>query len=515
VLGNTYGVILYQEQVMQIAQVLASYSLGGADMLRRAMGKKNAEEMAKQRGFFVEGASGRGLSEELSGSIFDLMEKFAGYGFNKSHSAAYALVSYQTAWLKKHYPAYFMAAVLSADMQNTDKVVTLVEECREMKLPLIVPDVNVGAFNFTVNGKGEIVYGLGAIKGLGEGPINAIIKARDSGGAFTSLLDFCRRVELRTVNKRALEALIKAGALDNLYQSDTDTTRAWLMSSLADTVQAAEQSSRNQEAGVQDLFGDIAPVPETVAVAGLQDGPGNQTIKPWSQQQRLREEKETLGLYLSGHPIDEFLPELRRLTRDRLANLKADRESQLLAGLLVATRTMRSKRGDNIAFITLDDRSARLEVSLFAKEYDRFRELLQKDAILVVDCQVSLDDFSGTLKGRAREVMTLTQARLRYASAVQLDLRSVALGRDFSQHLARVLTPYRVDPASVQAAVTPVADDAPAPVPIACPVRICYRRPDISGWITLGEQWQVKPDQRLIHDLQQLFGQQAVSIAYR
>jgi DNA polymerase-3 subunit alpha len=506
---------MYQEQVMQIAQVLASYSLGGADMLRRAMGKKKAEEMAKQRGSFVEGASGRGLSEELSGSIFDLMEKFAGYGFNKSHSAAYALVSYQTAWLKKHYPAYFMAAVLSADMQNTDKVVTLVEECREMKLPLIVPDVNVGAFNFTVNGKGEIVYGLGAIKGLGEGPINAIIKARDSGGAFTSLLDFCRRVEQRTVNKRALEALIKAGALDNLYQSDTDTTRAWLMSSLADTVQAAEQSSRNQQSGVQDLFGEIAPVPETVAVAGLQDGPGNQTIKPWSQQQRLREEKETLGLYLSGHPIDEFLPELRRLTRDRLANLKADRESQLLAGLMVATRTMRSKRGDNIAFITLDDRSARLEVSLFAKEYERFRELLQKDAILVVDCQVSLDDFSGTLKGRAREVMTLTQARLRYANSVQLDLRSVALGRDFSQHLARVLTPYRVDPASVQAAAARVGDDAQAPVPIACPVRICYHRPDISGWITLGEQWQVKPDQRLIHDLQQLFGQQAVSIAYR
>jgi DNA polymerase-3 subunit alpha len=494
---------------------LASYSLGGADMLRRAMGKKKAEEMAKQRGFFVEGASGRGLSEELSGSIFDLMEKFAGYGFNKSHSAAYALVSYQTAWLKKHYPAYFMAAVLSADMQNTDKVVTLVEECREMNLPLIVPDVNVGAFNFTVNGKGEIVYGLGAIKGLGEGPINAIIKARDSGGSFTSLLDFCRRVELRTVNKRALEALIKAGALDNLYQSDTDTTRAWLMSSLADTVQAAEQSSRNQESGVQDLFGEIAPVPETVAAAGLQDGPGNQTIKPWSQQQRLREEKETLGLYLSGHPIDEFLPELRRLTRDRLANLKADRESQLLAGLMVATRTMRSKRGDNIAFITLDDRSARLEVSLFAKEYERFRELLQKDAILVVDCQVSLDDFSGTLKGRAREVMTLTQARLSYANAVQLDLRSVALGRDFSQHLARVLTPYRVDPASVQAAAARVGDDTQAPVPIACPVRICYHRPDISGWITLGEQWQVKPDQRLIHDLQQLFGQQAVSIAYR
>src|SRR5690606_7381434 len=206
---------------------------------RRATGKKKPEEMAKQRSIFLQGASENGLSEELAGSIFDLMEKFAGYGFNKSHSAAYALVSYQTAWLKLHYPAYFMAAVLSADMQNTDKVVTLIEECREMKLPLIVPDVNVGAYNFTVNSKGEIVYGLGAIKGLGEGPINAIIRAREEGGPFTSLLDFCKRVDLRTVNKRALEALIKAGALDNLYQADTDTTRAWLMATLADTVQAA------------------------------------------------------------------------------------------------------------------------------------------------------------------------------------------------------------------------------------------------------------------------------------
>jgi DNA polymerase-3 subunit alpha len=229
----------------------------------------------------------------------------------------------------------------------------------------------------------------------------------------------------------------------------------------------------------------------------------------------LREEKETLGLYLSGHPIDEFLPELRQMTRDSLANLKADRDTQVLAGLLVATRTMRSKRGDNIAFITLDDRSARLEISLFAKEYERFRDILQKDAILVVDCQVSMDDFSGTLKGRAREVMNLTQARLRYASAVQLELKADTLGKDFSLHLAKILTPYRVDPAKHQVVPTAQEEGAEPAPPVSCPVRICYRRPDISGWITLGEQWQVKPEQALIHDLKQLFGQQAVSIAYR
>ena len=515
VLSNTYGVILYQEQVMQIAQVLANYSLGGADMLRRAMGKKKPEEMAKQRSIFIAGASGRGLPEELSGSIFDLMEKFAGYGFNKSHSAAYALVSYQTAWLKLHFPAYFMAAVLSADMQNTDKVVTLIEECREMKLPLVVPDVNVGAYNFTVNARGEVVYGLGAIKGLGEGPVNAIIQARAAGGVFTSLLDFCQRVDLRTVNKRALEALIKAGALDNLYQSDTDSTRAWLMASLPETVQAAEQSSRNRAAGVQDLFGDIAPVPDAYPAGEDKNGADlpltSAKVRPWSQQQRLREEKETLGLYLSGHPIDEFLPELKQLTCDRLSNLKAERENQLVAGLLVATRTMRSKRGDTIAFITLDDRSGRLEVSLFAKEYELYRELLQKDAILVVDCQVSLDDFNGTLRGRAKEVLSLTQARQRFAKAVQLDLQADRLQAGFTLQLATVLEPYRVPVAQQQ---EPAEGEEPLPAR-ACPVKICYHKPGVKGWITLGDAWQVTPEQSLVQELGQLFGTQAVTIAYR
>jgi DNA polymerase III subunit alpha len=513
VLKNTYGVILYQEQVMQIAQVLANYSLGGADMLRRAMGKKKQEEMDSQRSIFLSGAAERGISAGVAGSIFDLMEKFAGYGFNKSHSAAYALVSYQTAWLKLHYPAYFMAAVLSADMQNTDKVVTLIEECREMKLPLVVPDVNVGAYNFTVNRNGEIVYGLGAIKGLGEGPINAIIRAREAGGPFTSLLDFCSRVDLRTVNKRALEALIRAGALDLLYDADTDSTRAWLMSSLNDTVQAAEQSSRNVAAGVRDMFGAIVPVPEPAAHTGIGK------IRPWSQQQRLREEKETLGLYLSGHPIDEYLPELAQLTRDRLSNLRPEREHQLLAGLLVGTRTMRSKRGDTIAFIILDDRSGRLEISLFAKEYEKYRELLQKDAILVVDCLVSLDDFSGNMRGRAREVMSLQQARGRYAKAVQLSLSADLLTSDFSERLEGVLHSYRcVAHHAAEQTLTVEADtvlEIEESPPRACPVRIYYQKPEISGWLQLGQQWQVIPEQALIHELYQLCGTKAVSIIYR
>ncbi len=520
VLSNTYGVILYQEQVMQIAQVLANYSLGGADMLRRAMGKKKPEEMAKQRGLFMEGARQRNIDPSLAGAIFDLMEKFAGYGFNKSHSAAYALVSYQTAWLKEHYPAYFMAAVLSADMQNTDKVVTLIEECREMKLPLVVPDVNIGAFNFTVNARREIVYGLGAIKGLGEGPVASIIAAREAGGAFTSFLDFCRRVDARAVNKRALEALIKAGALDSLQSGSKDQARAILWADMADTLHAAEQSSRNQESGVQDLFGDISPV-EVPATSSHRP-----RVRPWSEQYRLAAERETLGLYLSGHPIDEFLPELGRMTRERLVNLKPERESQLVAGLVVSTRTMKSKRGDTIAFVVLDDRSARLEVSVFGKEYEQFRDLLQKDAILVVDCVVSVDDYSGAMRGRARHIVNLDQARALFARSVELHLQADSLLPDFAASLTRILEAHRASDAEdeVGRAIPDEKADRDGktrpPSSLAgqqssCPVRVFYERRGSRGCLQLGSQWQVKPSQELLHRLQEEFGRGRVKLSYQ
>ncbi|WP_156492603.1 DNA polymerase III subunit alpha, partial [Oleiphilus sp. HI0080] len=252
ILEPTYGVIVYQEQVMQIAQVLAGYTLGGADVLRRAMGKKKPEEMAKQRGLFESGAIDQGIDGDLALKIFDLVEKFAGYGFNKSHSAAYALVSYQTLWLKTHFPAEFMAAVLTADMQNTDKVVTLIEECRKMKLAIVLPNVNVSDYTFTVDEQGQIVYGLGAVKGLGEGPVESILAARAEGGAFKNLFDFCDRVDLRKVNKRALEALIFSGALDEIGPN-----RARLMATIEEAIKRADQNSRNQNAGMSDLFGAV------------------------------------------------------------------------------------------------------------------------------------------------------------------------------------------------------------------------------------------------------------------
>src|SRR5699024_6985795 len=306
ILEPTYGVILYQEQVMQIAQVLAGYSLGQADLLRRAMGRKDMEEMAAQRKAFEEGARNNGVDGELAIRIFDLVEKFAGYGFNKSHSAAYALVAYHTAWLKVHYPAEFMAAVISAEMQNTDKVVTFVDECKAMGLKVLPPEVNSCGYRFIANDEGHVVYGRGAIKGLGEGPIQAIVNAREEGLVFDNLFDFCRRVEMKRMNRRAMEALVKAGALDQLGPNKHFNDRASLQASLPDAMFAAEQELKNEDAGMDDLFGGPALDQQVVENVVLKK------LRPWSDDQRLNGERDTLGLFLTGHPIDQYAPEVRR-----------------------------------------------------------------------------------------------------------------------------------------------------------------------------------------------------------
>lgn len=535
VLSNTYGIILYQEQVMQIAQVLGNYSLGGADILRKAMGKKDPEEMAKQRSLFTDGAVARNIDEKLAESIFDLMEKFAGYGFNKSHSAAYALVSYQTAWLKTHYPSYFMAAVLSADMQNTDKIVTLIDECRSMKLKIVPPDINLGQFNFTVNDDGEIVYGLGAIKGLGEGPVAAILTARKEG-EFNSLLELCQRVDTQSLNKRTMEALIRAGALDKLIEGDIDHSRALLAVLLPQAIQAAAQSSQNQASGVDDLFGEIEPDGTT----NTDESTASLNVRPWPEQQRLTAEKETLGLYLSGHPIDEFLPELAHITRDRLSKLRPERGPQVIAGLLHGIRTMRNKAGDTIAFLTLDDRSARFEVSLFAKEYEKYREMLQKDLILVVECTVSVDDYSGGMRGRAKNIMTLSQARKKYAHRVAVNLEFDSLQSGFCEHLARILEPYRKPPevsghpdhgpgedqgpsaANGNAAMAATASpglskfgaNEETEQPGGCQVVVHYQRSGSRGCIMLGHDWIVSPSDDLIQRLRLEYGKEKVVLDY-
>ncbi len=423
ILKPTYGVILYQEQVMQIAQVLAGYTLGGADLLRRAMGKKKAEEMAKQRAIFQEGAVARGVDADVATYIFDLMEKFAGYGFNKSHSAAYALVSYQTLWLKAHYPAAFMAAVLSADMDNTDKVVTLIDECRVMGLKVEPPAVNRSEYRFTIADARTVVYGLGAIKGVGESAIEAMLEARRAGGPFRDLWEFCRRIDLHKANRRVLEGLVRAGALDGLA-----TNRATLMAQLPLALKAAEQHRDTQAAGQADLFGALEPS----AVPAPDPQLAAEAREDWDDEQRLTGERETLGLYLTGHPIDRYDAELDAMVGagNRIARILEterpdppseetageddgsgnggrgwrrpwrERDRRTVAGLVVSVRHGKTQKG-RMGSVLLDDRTGRIEVAVFSPVYDQVRTLLVPDQILVVTANLSFDDYRDAWSLRA------------------------------------------------------------------------------------------------------------------
>jgi DNA polymerase III subunit alpha len=417
ILKPTYGVILYQEQVMQIAQVLSGYTLGGADLLRRAMGKKKPEEMAKQRESFVSGAAGRGVSGKLATEIFDLIEKFAGYGFNRSHSAAYALIAYQTAWLKTHYPAAFMAAVLSSDMDKTDKVVTMTAECRDMKLKVLPPDINRCEYEFVPVDAKTILYGLGAIKGLGQSAIEAILQARAQDGPFHDLFDVCKRVDPRRVNRRTFESLIKAGALDTL-----GTHRAALLASLTKALADADQQGKAREAGQVDIFGASA-----VAI----EAPSYEVVPEWSEEQRLDGERDTLGLYLTGHPIARYADELEHFTSATIAELRPTQDRDVvIAGLVVAMRVMQTKRGDRMAFITLDDRTGRLELAVFSDMFERYRGLLVKDTLLVVKGGVSVDEYTGGFKMSAEEIYNIDQARAAFGSrlVIQVDAQQAANG---------------------------------------------------------------------------------------
>jgi len=484
VLEPTYGIILYQEQVMQIAQVLAGYSLGGADMLRRAMGKKNPVEMAKQRGGFEDGAKSRGVDGELAIKIFDLVEKFAGYGFNKSHSAAYALVSYQTLWLKAHYPAEFMAAVMTADMDNTEKVVGLVDECWRMGLKVLPPDINSGLYQFHVNGDGEIVYGIGAIKGVGEGPIEAIIEARNEGGYFRELFDLCARTDTKKLNRRVLEKLIQSGAFDRLGPH-----RAALMSALPDALKAADQHAKAEAIGQADMFGVLAEAPEQVEKSYAD-------VTPWPEQIQLDGERETLGLYLTGHPINQYLKEIERYVGGlRLKDMHPTERGKMTtaAGLVVAARVMVTKRGNRIGICTLDDRSGRLEVMLFTDALDKFQHMLEKDRILIVSGQVSFDDFNGGLKMMARDMMDIDEAREKYARGLAISLTDRQIDDQLLNRLRQSLEPHRSG---------------------TIPVHLYYQREDARAKLRFGATWRVSPSDRLLNDLRSLIGSEQVELEF-
>ena len=499
ILRPTYGVILYQEQVMQIAQVLSGYTLGRADLLRRAMGKKKPEEMAKQRDVFVSGAAGRGVSEKVASDIFSLIEKFAGYGFNRSHSAAYALIAYQTAWLKAHYPAAFMAAVLSADMDKTDKVVTMIAECRNMGIRLLPPDINHCDYAFVPldrsgadgapatggeNGMQDhgmtILYGLGAIKGLGEMAIDAVLEARRAGGAFQDLFDLCRRIDLRRVNRRVLESLIRAGALDELGPD-----RATMMASLNTALAAAGQYSKNRDAGQDDLFSEGNSPAEALRFA---------PTAAWTEEERLQGEKETLGLYLTGHPICRYEAELAHITDCSLAELRpVDDRTVVVAGLVVGMRVLNTRRGDRMAFVTLDDRTGQLELAVFSEQFESHRELLGKDNLLIVEGQVSVDDFTGRFRMSAERIYDLDHARDAMASRLEIDVDAQLAGNGFAGELREILKPA---------------------TPGRCPVHLQYRREDAEAQIVLGEEWRIIPSGVVLERLSQLAGQEHVRLIY-
>jgi DNA polymerase III subunit alpha len=488
VLQPTYGVILYQEQVMQIARVLAGYTLGGADLLRRAMGKKKPEEMAQQRSIFIGGATARGVPERQAAYIFDLMEKFAGYGFNKSHSAAYAVLSYQTAWLKAHYPAAFMAAVMSADMDRTEKVVTLIDDCAAIGLTVQPPDVNGSQHMFTVAGEKSIRYGLGAVKGVGQAAVEPIVPERQANGPYTSLGDLTHRVDLQRVNKRVLEALIRCGSMDALGPN-----RATLWAELADAMRSGEQRTRSSAAGQNDMFGLGAARVESVA-----ESLPRKSVPEWNESQRLAGERETLGLYLTGHPIARCERDLRYLVTGRIADYAnedppggevrwSDRRTVTIAGLIMEV----IKRGTRVSCV-LDDRTGRMEVAFSDDNYQRFRQLIERDAIVLIEGGLRFDEFSNAWRVQARNVQLLDAVRERQARTLVLDWPTGA-GAAAQQQLAALLRQF---------------PDG------QCAVALRYSNEQAAGTLLLGPAWQVRPAPELLEGLESLCGPGRVRLSY-
>ncbi len=475
ILKSTYGVILYQEQVMKIAQVLAGYTLGAADILRKAMGKKKPEEMAQQRVIFTEGATARGVNARTATYIFDLMEKFAGYGFNKSHSAAYALVSYQTAWLKTHYPAEFMCAVLSADMAHTDKVVMMIDDCREQGLKIVTPNINYSEYKFSVDAQNRIVYGLGAVKGVGEGAIESIINTRTQNGKFKDLFDLCARVDGRKVTRRVIESLIYAGALDcfNMH-------RAALMGNLEAALQAAEQSQKDFAQGQPDLFGDSIDVNDLSIMQPASN------FAEWNDQTRLAGEKTSLGLYLTGHPITQYEPELANIITHKIISLTPGgrHEKQTIAGVVVATRTMQTKRGDRMAFVAIEDRTGRQEIAVFSDLFIEVRELLKNDNLIIVQGETKPDEYTGGIKMRALKIMDLATARNTLAKKLRLEINAQdGLDDNFIVNLKRVLQPFQ---------------------PGNCKIELHYKHVQANAVLQFGHEWTIAPKDELLTAIDQM-----------
>ncbi|MGY8813771.1 MAG: DNA polymerase III subunit alpha [Gammaproteobacteria bacterium] len=483
ILKPTYGVILYQEQVMQIAQVLAGYTLGAADILRRAMGKKKVEEMAEQRNIFVEGAINNNVEKKVATYIFDLMEKFAGYGFNKSHSAAYALLAYQTAWLKAHYPSAFMAAVLSSDMDNTDKIVSLREEINHMKLNLYSPSVNESEYKFTIVGSDSIRFGLGAIKGVGKAAIENIIEERLENGEFSNLFDFCKRIDSRKVNKRVVEALIKSGSADKLGPG-----RGVMLASLAKAMQLAEQYTSNTTAGQDDMFGlDLNSTTDDNSEVDSKFIKANDL----NEYERLKAEKDTLGFYLEGHPITRYENELLSITTTSLNGMSPG--VVRVAGYIENIRTRTGQRG-RMAELRIDDRTARMMVNLYSDVYEKYRSILQKDKLIIISGEAVEDDYYASgIAIKAEKVMELTEIRTLCGSLI-LRLDNQMMQNDFMIKIKEVLARYSSQKSNVI---------------------VEYKNNLARGVLTLGDEWRVEISDNLLDELIGLIGDENISVEYK
>ena len=476
ILKETYGIAVYQEQVMQIAQTVAGYSLGAADLLRRAMGKKKVEEMDAQREGFIAGSLKNGLNERQARELFDLLEKFAGYGFNKSHAAAYAMVAYQTAYLKTHYPAAFLAASMSADMNNTDNIQIFFEDCKPNGVELLAPDINQSGFEFIPTNTTQILYGLGAIKGTGLAAIELILESRESKGPFKNLFDFCARLDLRKVNRRVVESLIRGGAFDTL-----ESNRASLLASVNLAITAAEQGKAN--IAQNSLFGEE----QTQKVDMVH-------MDPWTPQQKLQEEKAALGFYFSGHPFTFFEKRVRPFIKTHIKELKPQEQPYVIAGVIVAIRIRMTARG-KMAIVTLDDAISRVDVVVGNDLLIQSQRLVQEDQLLIVEGRVSHDDFTGGIRVTARKLFDLATARNQFAHHLKISCN----GQSDAAKLRDILKPY-----------CGVAQNNLK----RCRVKIDYHNEKGHVELLLGQDWQVDLHDELIDGLTQWLSEENVKILY-
>jgi len=483
ILAETYGIMVYQEQVMQMAQIIGGYSLGSADLLRRAMGKKKPEEMAQHRGIFREGAGRNGLSAAKADEIFDLMEKFAGYGFNKSHAAAYALVAFQTAYFKAHHPAAFMAANMSAIMDDTDKVQQFHEDTLANKLEVLPPDIHASEYRFVPVDEKRIRYGLGAVKGTGESAIQHIVEAR-AAGAFKDLFDLCRRVDKRIVNRRVIESLVRAGAFDSINDH-----RAGLLASVGIAMEAAEQESRS--ASQVSLFGGTSAV----------EGPKLLEAPRWNESERLQNEKLALGFYYSGHPFRFYEDEFSSVARTRLARLsppapEEGARQQLIAGIVESVR-MQKSAGGRMMVMMLSDGTARVEVVVYDEVLDRHRSLVREDAVVLVEAKVRSFRRGGeegedniVMRIAAEKIHDLAGVRARFGRSLKLSMNGAA----DAKKLKRMLEPYRNG---------------------ALRVAIAYTNANAAAEFDLGDDWKIRPDDTLISELGKWLEPKNVRVIYQ